>query len=217
MFTFQVHGNVLLVIFAVAFPCFVSGNPFNADADGRKPSATSGNYVGVFADINIRGRVVSEEGPLAGVTVSVLGVGTTAISDPAGNYTITAPENGTLVFTYVGYTELRVPVRNQTTINVTLVSASSELEDVIVTGYRTQKRGTLTGSVSSVNSSEFADVPVDNLSNALSGRLSGVTITQAAGTPGMESAIRIRAQGTTNNASPLFVIDGVVSDKFAFD
>src|SRR5690606_32127516 len=71
--------------------------------------------------------------------------------------------------------------------------------------------------VSSVNSSDFKDTPVDNLSNALSGRLSGVTITQAAGTPGMESSIRVRAQGTFNNADPLYVIDGIVSDKFAFD
>ncbi len=61
------------------------------------------------------------------------------------------------------------------------------------------------------------NTPVDNLSNALAGRLAGATITQNAGTPGMESSIRIRSQGTFNNATPLFVIDGVVSDKFAFD
>ena len=216
-FTFQLPGSFLLFLMLLVLPCFALGIGYNADGNGGKTSGSTGNHIGKFADINVRGRVVSEEGPLAGVTVAVLGQSTTTTTDPAGNYTVTAPENGTLVFSYVGYTEQRVAIRNQTTINVTLVSASAELEDVIVTGYRTQKRGTLTGSVSSVNSSEFTDVPVDNLSNALSGRLSGVTITQAAGTPGMESAIRIRAQGTTNNASPLFVIDGVVSDKFAFD
>jgi TonB-linked SusC/RagA family outer membrane protein len=217
MFTFRVQGNLLLLMMVFALPSFVLGNRFEADAGGGKAPGWPGDYIGNFVDINVRGKVVSEEGPLAGVTVSVLGQTATTVTDPAGNYAITAPDNGTLVFSYIGYSEQRIPIRNRTTINVTLVSESRELQDVIVTGYRTQRRGTLTGSVSSVNSSEFADVPVDNLSNALSGRLSGVTVSQAAGTPGMESAIRIRAQGTTNNASPLFVIDGVVSDKFAFD
>jgi TonB-linked SusC/RagA family outer membrane protein len=218
MLSFPMQGIVLLLLMVFAAPCFVLANNFHhVNADNRKPSGLPTGYTQKFADINVKGKVVTDEGPLAGVTVSVLGLPATTVTDVGGNYSITAPENGTLVFTFIGYAEQRVAIRNQTTINVTLVSASKELEDVIVTGYRTQARGTVTGSVSSVNSSEFADVPVDNLSNALSGRLSGVTITQAAGTPGMESAIRIRALGTTNNASPLFVIDGVVSDKFAFD
>jgi TonB-linked SusC/RagA family outer membrane protein len=88
---------------------------------------------------------------------------------------------------------------------------------VVVTGYRVQDRRTVTGAVSSVSSAEFADVPVDNLSNALQGRLAGVTVTQNAGTPGRESTIQVRAVGTFNNDDPLYVIDGVVSDKFAFD
>src|SRR5207247_470831 len=77
--------------------------------------------------------------------------------------------------------------------------------------------GPVTGAVASVTGADVSNVPVDNLSNALQGRLAGVSVTQNAGTPGRESNIRVRAVGTFNGADPLYVIDGVVSDKFAFD
>jgi len=170
-----------------------------------------------WADIIVKGKVITADGPLAGVTVTLSGTKTAVITDDNGNYTINAPDNGTLIFTSAGYTEQRIAINKQTVINVTLVASTNKLEEVIVTGYRSQARGTVIGSVSSVSGTEFANTPVDNLSNALAGRLSGATITQSAGTPGMESSIRIRAVGTFNNATPLFVIDGVVSDKFAFD
>ena len=173
--------------------------------------------VAAAADIVVKGKVSSVQGPLPGVSVRVDGTSSGVTTDEGGDYTITAPENGTLVFSYSGYKEQRVPVQNRTSINVSLEANVNELETVIVTGYRTQKRGTIIGSVSSVKSSEFADNPTDNLSNALAGRLSGTTISQNAGTPGRESSIRIRSIGTFNNANPLFVIDGVVTDKFAFD
>lgn len=167
--------------------------------------------------ISVRGKVTGAQGPLEGVTVRVVGTGSATTTSASGEYSITAPENGTLVFSFSGYTELRVPVARQAVHDVNLVVKPNDLQEVIVTGYRSQTRGTIVGSVSSVNGAEIADVPVDNLSNALAGRLTGVTISQAAGTPGMESAIRIRAQGSLTGTTPLFVIDGVVSDKFAFD
>jgi TonB-linked SusC/RagA family outer membrane protein len=174
----------------------------------------------VFAepvDIIVKGTVSGKDGPLAGVTVRVNGASTITTTDANGMYSITAPENGTIIFTYSGYGEQRIQVKGQTLMNVTMLPGANQMDEVVVVGYRAQKRGTVTGAVSSVNASEFADVPVDNLSNALAGRLSGVTITQAAGTPGMESDIRIRVSGTYNNTSPLFVIDGIVADKYAFD
>lgn len=171
------------------------------------------------ADIEVSGTVTSSEDgePLPGVNVLVKGSSTGTITDVEGNFTLVTNEDAVLVFSFIGYQSQEVNVANQTVINVTLVPDLTQLGEVIVTGYRTQARGSVTGSVTSVNSAEFEDIPYDNLSNALSGRLSGVTVTQAAGTPGMESSINIRAQGTFNNAEPLFVIDGVVSDKFAFD
>jgi TonB-linked SusC/RagA family outer membrane protein len=175
------------------------------------------NAAGNLRDITVKGKVSTADGPLAGVTVKVDGSATAVTTDADGNFTITVPENAFLVFSHTGYKQQRIAVKNQAVINVTLVTDTKQLDEIVVTGYRAQPRGTIVGSVSSVNSAEFADLPVDNLSNALAGRLSGATITQNAGTPGRESSIRIRAIGTTNNSEPLYVIDGVVSDKFAFD
>ncbi len=110
-----------------------------------------------------------------------------------------------------------IAVGNQTTIDVQLAAETIGLDEVIAVGYRTQTRGTITGSVSNVSSAQFKDIPMDNLSNALAGRLSGVTVTQAAGTPGQESNIQVRARGTLNNTEPLYVIDGIVTTKYAFD
>ncbi|HWK57641.1 MAG TPA: TonB-dependent receptor [Parapedobacter sp.] len=170
-----------------------------------------------WAQVTVKGNVSDDQGVLSGVSIKVKETASATVSDQNGNYEINAPANATLAFSFLGYIQQEVAVNDQSVINVILVPDLRQLEDVVVTGYRTQSRGSITGSVSSVNSSDFKDTPVDNLSNALSGRLSGVTITQAAGTPGMESSIRVRAQGTFNNADPLYVIDGIVSDKFAFD
>ena len=169
------------------------------------------------ADIVVKGKVSDNQGPLPGVSVKADGASAGATTDANGNFTITVADNTTLVFSYIGYVTQTLQVNGRAVINVSLEPDLKQIEEVVVTGYRTQTRGSVVGSISSVNSSEFKDSAVDNLSNALAGRLSGVTISQAAGTPGMESSIRIRAQGTFNNNSPLYVIDGVVSDKFAFD
>jgi TonB-linked SusC/RagA family outer membrane protein len=169
------------------------------------------------ADIIVKGKISDANGPLAGATVKVDGSNKAVTTDADGNFTISAPENGTLIFSYAGYKEQRVAVKNQTIINITLVAQTLSMDEVIITGYRAQARGSVLGSVSTVKSSEFSNTPVDNLSNALAGRLSGATISQSAGTPGQESNIRVRSVGTFNNSNPLYVIDGIVSDKFAFD
>lgn len=175
------------------------------------------NFTSSFADISVKGKVSNKDGPLAAATVKVEGTATVAITDDNGNYSINAPENGYLIFSYSGYKEQRIAVNNRNEINVIMLPSVNDLDEVVVVGYRTQTRGTITGSVSSVNGAELTDAPYDNLSNALSGRLGGVTVSQLAGTPGMESNIKIRAVGTFNNSSPLYVIDGIVTDKFAFD
>ena len=185
----------------------------NRDVPDRNGPFSASNKV---ADIIVKGKVTNADGPMAGVTVQVKGSSKVVTTDDNGDFTITVPEDATLEFSYAGFTTQSVAVNKRTSINITLKSDSS-LEDVVVIGYRTQTRGALTGSVSSVKGSDFNNQPTDNLSNALAGRLGGATILQNAGTPGMESSIRIRGIATLNNAGPLFVIDGVVSDKFAFD
>ena len=171
-------------------------------------------------NFSVKGTVTDLNGePVIGATILEQGnTSNGTVSDIDGNYTlINLPPNATLQFSYVGMKSQSIAVAGRTTINVSLQPDTELLEEIVVVGYRTQTRGAVTGSVSTVNSEEFKDIPIANLSNALAGRLTGVTITQSAGTPGMESNIRIRAVGTFNNQSPLYVIDGIVSDKFAFD
>ena len=166
----------------------------------------------------IKGTVTDDQGKgLEGANIQVKGGNIGTVSDATGHYSIKVPPNSVLIFSFTGFKQKSISIKDQQIINISLVRDISNLEDVIVTGYRTQTRGSVNGSVTSVKGNAVVDVPVDNISNALSGRLAGVTITQGSGTPGMQSDIRIRASGTYNNADPLYVIDGVVSDKFAFD
>jgi TonB-linked SusC/RagA family outer membrane protein len=166
----------------------------------------------------ITGAVTDDQGQaLVGANIKVKGTPNGAVTDEAGKYSVTASKNATLVFSFSGFAPQTVQINNQSVIDITLVREINNLQEVIVTGYRSQTRGSVLGSVTSVKGSAVVDVPVDNISNALSGRLSGVTITQGSGAPGMQSDIRIRASGTYNNTDPLYVIDGIVSDKFAFD
>lgn len=215
----QLKLSTLLIFFIAGASPVLLANP----ADSSKaPMKSAKNFTAIsideMADTLIKGKVTNGEIPLAGATVEVEGSSARiTTTDADGNYTILAPANAVLVISFSGYTPKKVPVNNQALLNVVLEADLKQLDDIIVVGYRTQTRGTVTGSVSSVNGTALKDAPYDNLSNSLAGRLSGVTISQSAGTPGMESSIRIRTQGTFNNADPLYVIDGVVSDKFAFD
>jgi hypothetical protein len=150
----------------------------------------------------ITGTVTDDQGQaLPGANIKVKGTTGGAVTDGTGKYSVIAPENGTLIFSFLGFAPQTVLINNRSVIDLSLVREINNLEEVIVTGYRSQTRGSVLGSVTSVSSSEFSKMPVDNLSNALAGRLSGVTIRQSAGTPGMESSIRIRAEGTFNNTS----------------
>jgi len=178
-----------------------------AVAPDTQPPTVSGTIVGS----------VSAE-PLPAVRVRVKGKSQSTMSNSAGRYAATvASLQDTLVFTRIGYEPQQIAIDGRSAIDVRMVALPTQIEAQVVTAYRVQDRGTVTGAVSTVGHADIADVPVDNLSNALQGRLSGVTVTQNAGTPGQMSNIRVRAVGTFNDADPLYVIDGIVSDKFAFD
>ncbi|MFC4873170.1 SusC/RagA family TonB-linked outer membrane protein [Negadavirga shengliensis] len=163
--------------------------------------------------------IVTDENDLTlpGVTIVEKGTSNGTVTDIDGRYAINVGNDAVLVFSFIGYQTTEVVIGNQSEIDLSLEPDVGQLEEVIVTGYRTQARGMVTGSVASVSAAEFEDIPTDNLSNALAGRLAGTTITQNAGTPGRESNVRIRSQGTFNNTAPLYVIDGMINDNFAFD
>ncbi|MBG8555692.1 SusC/RagA family TonB-linked outer membrane protein [Hymenobacter guriensis] len=166
-----------------------------------------------LADVTVSGKVLQENGtPLPGVTVVVKGtsLGTTTNSD--GTYLITAPENSTLVFSFVGFVrkEVAVPAGGSTNQNITLFEDTQALSEVVVVGYGTQERATVTGAVSSVSAREISSQPVADATQALQGRAAGVTVTSNGGAPGGAAGTSVRVRGITSagNNNPLYVVDG---------
>ncbi|MCX2572962.1 SusC/RagA family TonB-linked outer membrane protein [Pedobacter sandarakinus] len=168
-------------------------------------------------DITIKGNVKDggDKSTIPSVSVVVKGTQNGAQTDVKGNFSISAPANGVLVFSYIGYTTLEVPVNNRTTINVELQSSSQQLEQVVVIGYGTQKRKDLTGSISSVSGDEVAKMPAVNPLSSLQGKVAGLTVVNSGGA-GSQPVIRIRGISSTNSASPLYVVDGLLQDNIDY-
>ncbi|KYP14073.1 MAG: SusC/RagA family TonB-linked outer membrane protein [Flavihumibacter sp. CACIAM 22H1] len=161
----------------------------------------------------ITGKIIAkpDNSPLVGVTVQVLPDGPVTSSAAAGIFSITANATDTLLFSYVGYEELRIPVGYRNSFEIVLTALDKSLDDVVVVGYGTQRKRDLTGSVSSVSGKEFRSLPVTNAGDALQGRAAGVQVVSS-GAPGSNATIRVRGVGTINNSDPLLVIDGVPTD-----
>ncbi|MCW3078939.1 TonB-dependent receptor [Segetibacter sp.] len=170
----------------------------------------------LFAQRRISGRVNkanSAEG-VAGVTVSVKGGKASAVTDTAGQFTITVPNtNPTLVFTSVGFTKRELVIGERSTLVVALTEEPTTMNDVVVIGYQSVRRKDLLASVSSVGAKDLRDIPINNAAEALNGRLAGVTATTSEGSP--DAAVRIRVRGGMSISSqpgandPLYIIDGV--------
>ena len=162
----------------------------------------------------ITGKIVDEtNAPVVGASVTVKNstVGTT--TNENGAFTLSVPESAqTLVITNVGYTLKEVAITGNT-ISVSLMkSVISNLDEVVVVGYGTQRKVNVTGAISTVKSKDLENVPNGRIEQALQGRVSGVTIMQNSGQPGSSSTIRVRGITTFNNNNPLWVVDGVVVD-----
>ena len=161
--------------------------------------------------IKVSGQVVDQSGePLIGATIRLKGAQSGVVTDFDGNFEISAPANGTLVVSYVGYKDREIAVRGRAILNtIELESDAMMLDQVVVVGYGVQKKADLTGSVSIVNADELKRVSHSNISSMLEGKVAGVSITSD-GQPGADPTVRIRGIGTLNgNQAPLYVIDGV--------
>lgn len=155
---------------------------------------------------------------LIGVAVMVKGTTKGTVTDFSGNYTLDLTGTGTevLVFSYIGYEPMEETVGSRTTIDVKLSTSDQQLDEVVVVGYGTQKKESIVGSISSISSKTLVSVPVSNISQALSGKLSGIQVVQSSGEIGGDVAdIYVRGMATWNNASPLFVVDGIIRAEFA--
>lgn len=171
------------------------------------------SHFGLFAQsIMIHGVVSDAKGPLPNVSVTVQGGTTGTNSDDNGRYNIQAPATAVLIFTSVGYKKEQIPVDNRTEINVTMSADVDALDEVVVVGYGTTKKATVTGAISSVSGDALKATPSVNFTNSLTGRLPGLVATTRSGEPGNDDAVlRIRGSNTLGDNSPLIVIDGIAN------
>jgi TonB-linked SusC/RagA family outer membrane protein len=164
-------------------------------------------------DIGVSGTVTDEQGnQLAGVTVRVKGSAIGTVTDARGHFSIDVPgTQDTLVFTYVGYTSREVAAAGRTSLQVVLSPSAQSLKDVVVIGYQSVSKKDLTGAVSLVNTENSSKISSNDLGGMLQGLVAGVTVRNT-GNPGAGSTIEIRGVGSFGNSSPLYVIDGMLSD-----
>ena len=162
-------------------------------------------------NITVKGRVTSESNqPVVGASVVVKGTTNGTTTNDDGQYQISAPGRATLVISSVGFPTKEIPVNNQVTVNVSLRTSTTDLEQVVVVGYGTQRKEAVTGSVASIGGEKLRDVPTPNISQALQGRIAGVDISQTSSRPGATMQIRIRGdRSLTGSNDPLIVLDGI--------
>lgn len=159
----------------------------------------------------VTGTVVdTSNSPLIGVSVMVEGTNVGALTNVDGKYSIDAPQNATLVFSYIGFTSQKIKVGNQPVINVTLAEDVKNIDEVVVVGYGTQKKSVVTGAIASVRSKDMESMVIPRVEDALKGRTAGVTVATASGAPGTSSSVMVRGITSINNSQPLYVVDGIV-------
>ncbi len=169
---------------------------------------------GISAQINVSGiiRDASTNEELPGVNILIKGTTTGAISSFDGSYTIQVDDpNATLIFSFIGYQAIEMPINGQTNININLQSDNQLLEELVVVGYGIQKKSDLTGAIAVIGSEDLQKQSTSDMSSMLQGRAPGVLVTND-GQPGAAPNVRIRGINTFGDGSPLYVIDGVPID-----
>ncbi len=157
-----------------------------------------------------------EARPMPSVNVTVKGTTNRTLTAPNGRYSITAGPGDTLVFRFIGYAPQEIPVAGREVVNVVLQPQAVALSAIVVTGYGTQQRRDVTGAIASVSGETLTEVATPSVAQALQGRVAGVQVTPESGEPGSGAVVRIRGVGTLNNASPLYVVDGMLLDDIGF-
>ncbi|MBW6459359.1 MAG: TonB-dependent receptor [Bacteroidales bacterium] len=149
-------------------------------------------------------------GTIPGATVLEKGTNNGTITDVDGKYSlIISSEKDTLVFSFIGYKTLEIPVNGRAFIDVTLYADLTQLDEVVVIGYGTQQKKVVTGAISSVSEEEITRTPILRAEQAMQGRTAGVQVTNLSGQPGEAPTVRIRGTGTTGDSDPLYIVDGM--------
>ncbi|KAA3635395.1 MAG: TonB-dependent receptor [Bacteroidetes bacterium] len=180
----------------------------------------AGNFA--FGQVTVTGTVTDGEdkSPLFGVNVVIKDAETVTgtITDFDGKFSLEVPDESTvLVFSYTGYDNQEVTVGSQRVFDIALASSLTALDEVVVVGYTTRKRGELTGSVSTVNNEDIARTSNRDLTKSLAGKVPGLIISDRGGYPGAtgDVTLLIRGKSTLNNNAPLVLVDGVPSEAFS--
>lgn len=165
----------------------------------------------------VTGVISDSAGPLPGVSVIEKGTSNGTVSDFNGEYSLKVTNtDAVLVFSYVGYKTQEVSLDGRTSLDVSMSEDVSELDELVVVGYKSQKESTITGAISSVDVEKLESRRVSEVTQALQGQVAGVNITQSTGAPGDEIEVRIRGNGTIGNNNPLYIIDGIPSREISF-
>jgi TonB-linked SusC/RagA family outer membrane protein len=173
-------------------------------------------YSGFAQDIRkISGKVVDEKNePLPGVNIQLKGTTTGASTDANGIYTINVPSgNASLVYSFIGYKSQEIATGNSSVVDVTLLADISVLNEVVVVGYGTQSRETVTTSISKLDTKVFQNVTYANPASALQGTIAGLRVQSTSGQPGERPRVILRGGTSINNpdgSTPLYVVDGVI-------
>lgn len=166
----------------------------------------------IAQDIPITGKVISAEDrqPVPGVTVIVRGTTIGTVTDINGKYSITAPSNGVLVFSFVGMEKQEIEINGRKEINCEMTEERIDLGEVVVLGYSSDSRKLITGSFGVVKSDDIKSIPMRTVDGVLQGQSAGVTVNQNSGTPGGQNSIKIRGGSSINATNqPLIIIDGI--------
>ncbi|MEZ0542817.1 SusC/RagA family TonB-linked outer membrane protein [Fibrella arboris] len=213
----RVSAVVRLALMPIAFTIALDVSAALPSVDRPLPNPVKRVPAGALSsikDITVSGVVSDDKGEgLPGVNVVIKGTTKGATTDAQGQFSINVPDaNTVLVVSFVGYKSQEVTVGSQTRLNIKLIADEQALDEVVVVGYGTQSRGTVTGSVAAVKSEDILRTPAVTTSSALVGRVPGITARQTDARPGGATSIQIRNMGT-----PLYVIDGIVADAGQFN
>ncbi len=171
------------------------------------------------AQIKITGKITldPDNDPAIGATVQVKGTSLGSTTDPDGQFSIEIPNRAAvLLVSYTGFLPQEVAVGADNSIYIRLAENASMINEVVVTGYGSQKRSSISGAVSTVSAAEIAERPILRVEQALQGRTAGVQVAANSGSPGSTLSVRVRGVGTTGNADPLYIVDGIPVDGLDF-
>ena len=168
-----------------------------------------------YAQTQVSGTIVGSDGqPIPGATVLVQGTNNGTTSDFDGNFSIEVNNGQNVEISYIGYKTQVIPFTGQDSINATLEQDLQELDEIVVTGYGTQRKSNLTGSISKVTNEKLDQIAVSRVDDALVGQVSGVNIAATEGEAGSAPTIRIRGTGSITGVSdPAIVVDGLLVDN----